>query len=256
MAIPLKSEPAAQVVARHIEALILEGSLVPGEPLRSERDLAEQFAVSRPTLRDGLRILVDKGLLRQGAGRGLEVAPLGTSITDPLIALLAAHGEVADDYLEFRDIVECSAAAYAAVRANDIDRDRLRECLDRIARAHAAADPQEEADADTELHQLIYEASHNLVLLQIMRALSDSLRQDVIQNRGRLFSIPTIRETLRDQHVAIAQAILDGDAKRAQAAAHDHLTYLRQAAREVRMAQEKLDLSLRRLQRGGVGVPG
>ncbi|HEY0274782.1 MAG TPA: GntR family transcriptional regulator, partial [Paenirhodobacter sp.] len=118
---PLKSEPAAQVVASHIEALILEGSLVPGEQLRSERDLAAQLAVSRPTLRDGLKLLVDKGLLRPGSGRGLEVAPLGTSMTDPLIALLAAHGEVADDYLEFRDIVECSAAAYAAVRANDID---------------------------------------------------------------------------------------------------------------------------------------
>lgn len=256
MATPLKSEPAAQAVARHIETLILEGSLVPGDALRPERDLAEELSVSRPTLRDGLKILIDKGLLRQGPGRGLEVAPLGQSLTDPLFALLASHAEVADDYLEFRDVVECAAAACAARRANDIDRDRLTACLDRIARAHAAGNPQEEADADTELHALIYEASHNIVLLQVMRALSGSLRQDVIHNRGRLFSLPTIRETLRDQHLAIGQAILARDAAAAQRAAHEHLDYIRKASREVIEAQEQLELSLRRLHRGGVGAPG
>lgn len=255
MTTALKSEPAAQAVARHIEALILEGSLVPGDGLKPERDLAAELSVSRPTLREGLKLLVDKGLLRSGGPRrGLEVAPLGTSVTDPLLALLAAHHEVADDYLEFRAIVESAAAAHAAERANAVDRARIEACLARIDRAHRAEDPEEEAEADAELHLVIYETSHNIVLLQVMRALAGSLRQDVSQNRGRLFALPTIRETLLAQHRAVAEAILARDPGTARRAAQEHVDFIRLASREIAASQEQLELSLRRLRRGGVGV--
>lgn len=53
----VKPAKAAEAVARHIEGLILEGSLRPGERLPAERELAERLAVSRPTLREGLRAL-------------------------------------------------------------------------------------------------------------------------------------------------------------------------------------------------------
>lgn len=63
-------------VARHIEGLILEGTLRPGEPLLAERELAQRLGVSRPTLRDGLKLLEERGLLvAQGRGwpsRGWE----------------------------------------------------------------------------------------------------------------------------------------------------------------------------------------
>ena len=250
----VKSERAATAVAEHLEALILEGSLQAGERLLPERELAERLNVSRSTLRDGLKILEERGLLTSAAGRGTSVAPLGqAAITDPLIALLARHTEAADDYLEFRGIVESSAAAMAATRATEIELARIRDCVKRIERAHAGADPAEEAEADAELHLLIYEASHNLTLLQIMQAMAGVLRSDVIQNRSRLFSVPAIRELLRHQHRAIAEAILARDAQTARQAAEDHIRYLRQAGREIREAEARLDLSLRRLNGGGAG---
>ena len=250
----IKPERAADSVARHLETLILEGSLRPGEALLPERDLALALEVSRPTLREALKMLADRGLLEPVRGRGIRVASLGReAIADPLMALLEARPDVADDYLEFRGIVESQAAAMAAERANRVDLDLIRACLDRIDAAHAGGDPDDEAAADAALHQNICEASHNLVLLQIMRALSGNLRSDVTKNRARLFALPAIRDLLRDQHRAIAQAILDRDPARARSAAQTHLDYVREAVLGIEAAEARLDLSLRRSRSGGLG---
>lgn len=248
-------ERAGEVIARHIERLILEGTLRPGEALLPERDLADRLGTSRPTLREALKRLEDQGLLVQDGGKGKRVAPLGLArASDPLIALMARHEELGDDYLEFRSIVESAAAGMAAERASPVDLDRLRACMDRIEAAHLARNLDEEAAADTELHEIIYEASHSLVMMQVMRGLSGSLRDTVTRNRADLFSIPATRELLRDQHLAIARAILDRDPVAARQAAQDHLVFLRRATAEIRDARAKLDLSLRRLSHGGIGA--
>lgn len=251
----LRPERAAEAVARHIESLILEGSLAPDEGLLPERDLALRLNVSRPTLRDGLKLLQDRGLLVGEKGRGMRVAPLGrAAITDPLLTLLSDHPEIEDDYLDFRDVVESHAAGLAAARATGPDRDGIAAALDRIESAHAAACPEDEAEADAALHQAIYEASHNLVLLQIMRALSGSLRSNVAANRARMFTLPQVRERLRDQHRAIGAAILTGDADAARDAAHAHLAYVRQAARTLSQAQAHGETARRRQSAGGLGL--
>lgn len=252
---PLRPEKVADSVARHIEGLILEGSLQPGEPLLPEREMAMRLNVSRPTLRDALKALEERGLLTSREGRGMRVARIGAgAITDPLIAMLAERQEVADDYLEFRDVVESSAAAMAAERANDLDLARIGECARRITEAHDAGDPADEAEADAALHLAIYEASHNLVLLLIMRALSSNLKTDVLQNRQRLFTIPDIRETLRDQHLAIAGTIMRRQPDAARAAAHEHLAYLRRTVQQIREDEGRIGLSQRRLNGGGLGA--
>lgn len=251
----IKAAKMADLVAKHIEDLILEGSLLPGEALLSERELAERLDVSRPTLRDGLKLLEDRGLLTSKEGRGLKVAQLGAAaIADPLIDMLSTKLEVADDYLEFRDIIESSAAAIAAERATEIDLQIISQCLDRIDRAHKKGDPVEEADADTNFHMKIYEACHNLVILQIMLAFSGKLRADVLHNRERLFKIPFTRDLLLDQHRSIGDAILRRDPEAAKNAAHSHLDYLRKAMHEIRQTEAKLDTSLRRLRGGGIAA--
>ncbi|MDO5606342.1 MAG: FCD domain-containing protein [Paracoccus sp. (in: a-proteobacteria)] len=248
-----KPEKAADAVAGLIEDLILEGSLRHGEALLSERELAARLGVSRPTLRDALKSLAARGLLDSDKGKGVRVAQIGArAIADPLVDLLAKRSEVADDYLEFRDIVESSAAAMAAQRANEPEIRRIQDCVTRIRQAHASNDPAAEAEADVELHVAIYEATHNLVILQIMQALSGNLRSDVLANRNRLFTIPYVRELLYNQHLAIAQAIIDRRPDEARAVAHEHLGYLRRATREIRESEARLDISLRRLDGGGL----
>ncbi len=132
--------------------------------------------------------MLEKDGLIVSTPAGRSVAPLGREITDPLIALIASHAEVVDDYLEFRATTERMAARLAAARASAVDRDRLATCMERIDRAHEQGNDREEAEADVALHIAVYEASHNLVVLHTMRALSGMLRQGVIENRETLFA--------------------------------------------------------------------
>lgn len=249
----IKGASAAESTARHLKDLIREGSLSPGDHLLPERDLAVQLNVSRPTLRQGIKILEDEGLVVQ-TPTGRSVAALGRGITDPLIALIASHAEVVDDYLEFRATTERLAARLAAERANSVDRERLSLCMDRIDRAHESGVRREEAEADVDLHIAVYEASHNLVVLHTMRALSGLLRQGVIENRETLFSRPETRDQLRAQHRAIFDSVMAGNAEEAGNAAEAHIHYTHHALNEIKASEARLQVSLRRLNGGRVST--
>ncbi|GLK64155.1 FCD domain-containing protein [Paracoccus kondratievae] len=247
-----KGISAAETTARHIEDLILEGSLRPGDSLLAERELALRLNVSRPTLRQGIRMLEDKGLIVAEPGGARRVAPLATSITDPLIVLMASRPEVVDDYLELRGTLEGMAANLAATRANDVDRATLTRCMERIDEAHDKADFRDEAEADVDLHVAVYEASHNIVLLQIMRALSGMLRKGVFHNREKLYARPEVREVLRSQHRAIYNTIMARDPEAAARAARDHMVYTQRVRAEIIAAEARLEISLRRIEGGSL----
>lgn len=249
----IKGSSAAESTARHLEDLILEGSLRPGEPLLAEREMALRLSVSRPTLRQGIKLLEDKGLLVAEPGGGRVVAPLATSVTDPLVELMSDRPEiVVEDYLELRATLERMAARLAAARANDVDRDTLRSCMERIDRAHDKADPHDEADADVDLHLAVYEASHNIVLLQIMRALSGMLRRGVFHNREQLYARPEVRDVLIAQHRAIYDAVMARDPEAAGKAAEEHMAYTLRVMNEIAAAEARLEISLRRIDGGSL----
>ncbi|WP_232630628.1 FCD domain-containing protein [Methylobacterium sp. Leaf118] len=250
---PIKGGSVAESTARHLKDLILEGALSPGDLLIPERDLAAQLNVSRPTLRQGIKILEEEGLL-VSTPAGRSVASLGREITDPLIALIASHAEVVDDYLEFRATTERMAARLAAERANAVDRARLTTCMERIERAHGDGVQREEAEADVDLHIAVYEASHNLVVLHTMRALSGMLRQGVIENREKLFTRPETRDQLYAQHRAIYDGVMAGDVEAAGQAAEAHIHYTHRALNEIKASEARLQVSLRRLNGGHVST--
>ena len=77
----IKPERAADSVARHLETLILEGSLRPGEALLPERDLALALEVSRPTLREALKMLADRGLLEPHSRPPIPVSSIPVALT-------------------------------------------------------------------------------------------------------------------------------------------------------------------------------
>ncbi|PZQ47502.1 MAG: GntR family transcriptional regulator [Rhodovulum sulfidophilum] len=250
----IKGSGAAEATARHIEDLILEGSIRPGEPLLPEREMAARLGVSRPTLRQGMKLLEDKGLLAAEPSGARVVAPLATSITDPLIELMSSRAETIGDYLELRGTLEGMAAALAATRANDVDRATLARCMERIDAAHAQADPHEEADVDVDLHVAVYEASHNVVLLQVMRALSGMLRRGVFHNREKLYARSEVREVLLAQHRAIFEGVMARDPAAAGRAAEEHMTYTRRVLGEIAAAEARLEISLRRIDGGSLST--
>lgn len=247
---PIKVETprAAESVAATLEEMILQGVLRPGERLASERDLAARLGVSRPTLRDALSQLAERGLLtlsREGARVAEYLAPLA----GPLTELFSGDARVAADYFEFRATLEAEAARLAAQRATPMERAALGELIERMRQAHRLDDPQEEAALDVALHLAIYEAAHNLVMLHVMRVLSQLLRDDVFYSRDRLYRRVGARDMLLAQHVAIVEAILASDPVAAKKAASAHIAFVFESVEAQRRDDERLTTALRRLNR-------
>lgn len=247
---PIRPAKLADTIADHLEQLILEGSLRPGEKLLAERELAQRFDVSRPSLREALEKLEKRGLLSSGRGGSTYVAPLlGEGFTEPLYAALASRPETTFDYLEFRRFIEGSAAYFAALRGTDVDRALLKRCFETMEEAHGKDDSSDEAESDADFHLAVYEASHNLVMLHIMRSLSDMLRKDVFYNRAKLYQRQGVRELLLEQHRAVYETVMAGDPIAARAAAEAHIDFTREALLEIAKADARLEVSLRRIAR-------
>lgn len=246
----IKPAKLSDAVADHLEMLILEGALRPGERLLPERELSAKLEISRPSLREALGKLADRQLIQTNAqGISFISEAIGSSLKDPLVVLFRNHPEAAFEYLEFRNVVEGAATGDACRRASDVDRQEIKRNFDRLEAASKKDDPMEEAEADADFHLAIYEASHNLVMLHVMRSLSDLMRADVFFNRKRLWEQRGIRATLLDEHRAIYQAIMAGDPDRARAAAQFHVSHMVENLRGIRDAERRLEASLRRLGR-------
>lgn len=224
------AEKLSQTVVRQIEALILRGILRPGERLPSERDLADRLGVSRPSLRDALADLESRSLLATRPGAGVYVADvLGSAFSPALIQLFATHDEAVFDYLAFRRDMEGLAAERAATLASDTDLAVIDAILQKMEAAHALRDPTTEAALDAQFHMAIIEASHNVVMLHMMRSMFDLLRQGVFYNRQTMFKNRATRDALLDQHRAINAGLQDRNPSAARAAVAAHLAYVEQA---------------------------
>jgi GntR family transcriptional repressor for pyruvate dehydrogenase complex len=240
----------AEAVAAHLESLILEGSLRPGDRLLAERDLAHKLDVSRPSLREALDLLEHRGLLHSGRGGTYVSRLLGEGFSTPLLEMLEMNEPSSTyDYLEFRGTVEGSAAYFAALRASDVDREMVHGHFTAMEAAHTenVSDPSREADVDTAFHLSIYEASHNLMMLHVMSSLGDVLHKDVLYNRSKLYTRKGVRALLLEQHRAVHDAIMSGDAEAARSAAEAHVAFTKAALHEIDKSDTRLEKSLRRI---------
>ena len=149
---PVRQPRLADVLTERIEAMILEGSLKPGQRLPPERELAEQFGVSRPSLREAIQKLSARHLLvsRQGGGTFVSEA-LTSGYSDPILEMLSRHGEFHLDLLEFRDAMEGISAYYAALRSTPTDRALLIKRFEELDACFQGKDPVREAKADAAL---------------------------------------------------------------------------------------------------------
>jgi GntR family transcriptional repressor for pyruvate dehydrogenase complex len=236
---PVTPEKLSTSVTRQIEKLILQGILRPGERLPSERELSERLNVSRPSLRESIADLSQRGLLTSRAGAGVYVADvLGSAFSDALIQLFANHDEAVFDYLSFRRDMEGLAAERAARLGSDTDLKVINAVFERMEAAHAKRDPSDEAALDAEFHLSIIEASHNVIMLHMMRSMYQLLREGVFYNRQIMFRQKTTRATLLDQHRAINDALQARDTAGARQAVVDHLSYVEASLANNRKAEE------------------
>jgi GntR family transcriptional repressor for pyruvate dehydrogenase complex len=201
--------------------------LQPGDRLGREEDLADQFGVSRPTLREALKELSGAHLIRSTKGRGGGIfvaatgeASIGMVVSDSVAAMLLAESVDMHELLETRLLLEVPLAGMAAARAGDDDVGRLRSLLT------AAGENREDSDA----MQLASSQLH----AQIARIAGNQLSRAMVQWIGAVAQEPlfrAIREAvvsamLFDQLEAIVRGIERGDGPAAERATREHLVYL------------------------------
>ena len=245
----ISSEKLSASVVRQIELLILRGILRPGERLPSERELSDRLGVSRPSLRDAVADLQGKGLLTSRAGSGIYVADvLGSAFSPALIQLFASQDEAIFDYLSFRKDMEGLAAERAARLGSDSDLKVVQTLFNKMEAAHSKRNPDEEARYDAQFHTAIIEASHNVVMLHMMRSMYELLQNGVFYNRQVMFQQRTTRATLLNQHRAINDALQLRDGAGAKAAVEAHLSYIEASIADQRRAEANEEIARQRLQ--------
>ncbi|MBR2656980.1 FadR/GntR family transcriptional regulator [Yoonia sp.] len=251
---PIMQEKLSHGVIRQIEGLILRGILRAGERLPSERELSERMDVSRPSLREALADLQDRGLLTARAGAGVFVADvLGSAFSPALVTLFGSHDEAVFDYISFRRDMEGLAAERAARLGSDTDLKVIDAVFRKMEAAHQKRNPAEEASLDADFHLSIIEASHNIIMLHMMRSMYDLLREGVFYNRSIMFKQRTTRDALLDQHRQINNGLQARDPAAARAAVVAHLNYVETALldqqkseRHEVFAQKRFDHEMRR----------
>lgn len=248
--VKVQPEKLSQAVVRQIEQLILRGVLRPGERLPSERDLSDQLGVSRPSLREAVSELQARGLLTSRASAGIFVTDvLGSAFSEPLIQLFANHDEAVFDYLSFRRDMEGLAAERAAIHGTDGDLAVIAAVYAKMETAHSKRNPTEEAGLDAEFHLAIIEASHNVIMLHMMRSMYQLLREGVFYNRQIMFRQRTTRDMLLEQHRAINAALQARNPKGARAAVEAHLGFVETALSDDRKAEKNEAIARQRLRR-------
>ncbi|MBI1453245.1 transcriptional regulator LldR [Acinetobacter sp. FL51] len=224
-----------------LRLLIEQYRIQVGERLPAERKLCEQLGVSRSSLREAIQQLISMGMLVSKAGSGtfLQQQPSNWSnhqIVEPLSNLIDEDPAYRFDVQEARSILEGGTAWYAAQRATTEDIKYIRQCYEQIAYFQSIGDDAEAAKADAEFHLAIAEASHNLVLIQMMRGLFDLLQYNVVLGRRKVYTEARTYDQLRDQHFNVMDAIERRDPEAARNAVCGHIEFVVQ---QVRMIDEE-----------------
>lgn len=216
----------AEAVIQQIEDLIVEGVLRPGDRLPAERELAKLLDVSRPSLRDAIKELEQRGLLTTRRGGGTFVGDvIGKVFADAFVYLFRSNDRAINDYIEFRREIDVIAASHAAERATDADKKILSETQAHMRAAAEQGDLDAMIRYDTDFHLAVIACAHNVVLLHAMRSIYEQMVPIFYQRLPRHPDGIMINEIL-DQHEAILEAILASDPEAARQAVIVHANFI------------------------------
>ncbi|MEC3976593.1 FadR/GntR family transcriptional regulator [Amycolatopsis sp. H20-H5] len=219
---PGDAQPSPAVFAGDaVSAAVLEllSGLSVGEKLPPERTLAADLGVSRPALRDRLRLLEALGVLRRRAGDGTYLQSLRPeSLTLALNVAIQASDLSRGALHSVRVGLERQAAREAALAAEPVPIAYMKRALNAMASAeHTAVD-----EADIAFHQALMRSSLNSSLVFFGEALHGVLRQEILGNRRIMHPLADDSRLMIDLHEPIYAAVLAGDAEAAMRAVDGH----------------------------------
>lgn len=228
------SAPAYTVVLDWLEEQLRRGKIRVGDKLPAERTLADNFTISRASVREAIRIIDAMGLVRSATGSGPQAG--ATVVSEPSAALgwalrmhLATKSLPVKDVVTTRLMLETQAALDAASDENEdhADRDGILE------RAHALLDDMDDPEVsnddfhalDAQFHLLLTSLAGNVVLETIMVSMREATIGYVQETVATLEDWPHIRARLQTQHRQILEAVCNRDGARAASLLREHITW-------------------------------
>jgi GntR family transcriptional regulator, transcriptional repressor for pyruvate dehydrogenase complex len=220
----VRSARLYEQIVQQVEESIVKGSLKAGDQLPPERELAEQFGVSRTAVREAVKALREKGLVEAYPGRGTFITDGTTHAIrqslDRMIRIGQPEGSV---YLaEVREILEPEIAALAAVRADEQALTSMREPIGVMD--NARQDPDAFIEADLDFHLALAEAAANPLILSLIDSIVALLREQ----RMRIFLVEGGPERGQHHHKLILAAVERRDPEAARNAMRAHLEQIRE----------------------------
>lgn len=213
---------------------IERGRLLPGDRIGTEHELAQEFGVSRPTLREGLRRLAGSHLIRVQKGRAGGVfventpnAGIGRHVSESIAAMLESESVTLCELLEARMFLEVPLAGLAAERSDDATITSLTQAIaDATGRDPAGDDFRR---ADTGFHQTIAVTAGNDLLVTFTSWILDVLQPSLIEHLGHAID----GDLIIGQHQAIVRAIRRHQRTAAERAMRRHIEYMVTVLRSV-----------------------
>lgn len=220
---PARTIRTFDAIVEQVAQAIISGAYVEGDRLPPQRELAEQFGVSRSGVMQALRVLERQGIIeiRQGASGGAFVRSLDGRQLGAHLGLLVQLNRVSvREMVEFRRMIEGQNAFWAAQRSTKRDRAQLSRIIDRMGEL-ARGDRREAEEAirtqDLEFHVAVARAAHNRAALAVMEGVIASLERELAR-------VP-VRHALKGHTDlnAVAEAIFAQDGERARTLMQQHI---------------------------------
>ena len=212
-----------------VRDLITKGRLEPGDRLPSERELTLQLQVSRSSVREALLKLDLLGYVEQRHGEGCFVRSVTETPLSIAFAEVFQKGGFFGDLMEIRKVLETWSAHEAARRATDRQIIRMETALENMHKAKIAGEVGWELNL--EFHCMIAAGTQNVLLIHLMRTLSDWLREITLKVYNGYYTKTDIKEVLYGQHWTILQAIRDKNPEAAKKAMETHLEFTGKSTR-------------------------
>jgi GntR family transcriptional regulator, transcriptional repressor for pyruvate dehydrogenase complex len=220
-------------VTKSVLDLIETSALKPGDRLPSERDLGEQFGVSRTVVREALRSLAAKGVLDVRTGSGATVARVNVQRASEALRLYV-QGSHSDDggvtyeqINDVREMIETKVARLAATSASDADIDELVAIHEEFCAR--ADEPEITSQLDVAFHRAVAASVHNPLFLLML----DSIEPILLEIRRRVALVPGRPGRAIEAHAGILDCIRRRDPDAAQRAMTEHLEESRAIWREL-----------------------
>ncbi|PMC34438.1 transcriptional regulator [Bacillus sp. UMB0899] len=209
----VSSEKLYIQIYNQILSEIQSGSFNIGDKLPAERELCEQFGVSRAPVRQALSALELNGIIYSRQGEGVYVK--NTQILNHSDSAFILDSTSPEDIVEARMNIEPVIIKYAALRATDEDIEELRSTIQKMEEETKSGVYVPETDEA--LHKGIAKASHNDLFIKIMAAISNAMKQQEMWKliRDRTFTRPDYRDVNFEEHKMLIKAIEEHDERKA-----------------------------------------